>query len=184
MASMQTLESLESNRWYELVVAKNTTESLLGTALYNQRGSVYSSKCNTSNPAQQWQIYPLSSNTCILRTRASGPDGYLATGEKNTDTPTATGNTVPILRSSAGSDSSMIWHINAWNSNDNTFFFTNAANGTGMHLMSLDDGTFAMSTNTTIQNAQRFSWNALANINDARFSSIDVWLAPIQRVGN
>lgn len=167
------MANFDSNRWYQLLVkSASNVQSMDGSVLYDQgKGSVFFKITNTSQPEQKWQLYTYNSSFHVLRTKGSGPDGYMNVyASVNETTP---GGTVPAMFNSTLSDDSMFWQISPWG--DGTFFLTNAANGTAWHLLVKSNSLMAMSSNITFpQDGQSFSFNPLGTIDDDRFSSINV----------
>jgi hypothetical protein len=167
------MANFDSNRWYQLLVkSASNVQSMDGSVLYdNGEGAVFFQLTNTSDPEQQWQLYPYNSSFYVLRTQASGPDSAMTVFAS--DTETTPGGTVPSMCNSTLSDGSTYWQISPWG--DGTFFLTNAANGTAWHLLVKSNSLMAMSSNITLpQDGQSFSFNALGTIDDDRFSSINV----------
>lgn len=177
------MANFDTNRYYQLVTGKGGTggsggQSMDGTSLYNQgKGAVFFQNTNTTDSGQQWQIFPFNSSVYVLRTQASGSEGYMGVAlNQNEDTP---GKTVPIMVSAVQADDSMFWNISPWG--DGTFYFTNAANGTAWHLTVKSNSLMAMTSNISVQqDAQSFSFLQLGTIDDSSYSSVVVCSVPSQ----
>lgn len=171
------MANFDTNRFYQLVIGKGESggsggQSMVGTSLFTQgKGAVFFKITNTSDSEEHWQIFPFNSSAYILRTKASGSEGYLGVALKqNEDTP---GKSVPIMVSAGEADDSMIWHISPWG--DGTFYLANAANGTAWHLTVKSNSLMAMTSNISVQqDAQSFSFLQLDTIDDASFDSVVV----------
>lgn len=140
--------------------------SLAGSFPYleNNEGPVTPGYSDNDTPTQQWQLFPVGSSTFMLRTKASGPNGYLACTQRNR-------SMAPRIFDHPETDSSMLWTINAWG--DGTFYLSNKANGRASYLDFRGAGSVSMSTNTTQpQPGQAFSFLKLSQINDSAFSSV------------
>ncbi|KAH7319390.1 hypothetical protein BKA65DRAFT_556812 [Rhexocercosporidium sp. MPI-PUGE-AT-0058] len=169
------MANLASDHWHQIYIGNSEGggQSLAGTSLYNNSlsGAVFFSETNTtSNTEQLWQIYPFNSTYYVLRTKSSGPRGYLTVAlspEENTP-----GRTVPRMANASLADDSMFWQIEPWG--DGTFFFTNAANGSAWHLQLKPNSLMAMSSNITAppRDGQRFSFKQLGAIQNSNFSTV------------
>ncbi|OAL48309.1 hypothetical protein IQ07DRAFT_96181 [Pyrenochaeta sp. DS3sAY3a] len=91
----------------------------------------------------------------------------------DTDEATA-GKTRPMIARGDIADASAYWSISPWG--DGTWFMTNAANGTGYHLNREDgNGTLSIDPNITApQNGQRWGFKEITEINDSRFSTVNL----------
>lgn len=144
-----------------------------GTPLYKKgTGAVFFHTTNTSNPEEQWNFFPVGDGTYVLRTKASGPGGYLGAAVNLNET--TAGNTIPIMTNITLADNSIHWRINPWG--DGTFWLRNGVNGTSWRLNVKEDSLMSMSSNITgDQPGQKFEFNALGTIGDQRFSTIGVY---------
>ncbi|PVH75326.1 hypothetical protein DL98DRAFT_658233 [Cadophora sp. DSE1049] len=167
------MANFASDHWHQIYIGDSPDggQSASGTSLYNNSltGAIFFTETNTTKAQQLWQLYPFNSTYYVLRSRDSGPLGYLTvkfqTGE---DTP---GKTVPLMTNASISDNSMFWQIEPWG--DGTFFLTNAANGTAWHLEKKPNSLMAMSSNITApQNGQRFSFKQLGQIQNEKFTTV------------
>ncbi|KAF4633731.1 hypothetical protein G7Y89_g4381 [Cudoniella acicularis] len=169
------MANLNPNSWYQ-VTLKNDPQVMVGTSLYKngQQGAVFFQLMNDTNTAEWFQLFPYNSSTYVLRTRDSGPTGYLGVNIGAPESTAGTvneGNTVPIMANSTVADASMFWQISPWL--DGTFFLTNGANGSDWHLTVQSNSLMIMSSNITPQvDAQSFNFKVLGEINDARYSSL------------
>ncbi|KAF2194194.1 hypothetical protein K469DRAFT_549203, partial [Zopfia rhizophila CBS 207.26] len=159
------------NSWYRLTsaAAMKSQISMVGTFPYlnGRKGLVTFGNSDNSMPTQQWQFFPVDKSTYMLRTKASGPTGYLATENNNG----SHGQIIPWIFNNTETDSSMLWRILPWN--DGTFYFTNKANGRACHLDFTSVGRVGMSINITQpQPGQAFSFVKLGDINDSAFSAV------------
>jgi hypothetical protein len=170
------MANFDTSSWYQITRESGDVQSMDGTPLFNAglNGTVFFHITNTNSTEQQWQIFPYNSSYYVLRTHASGENGYLgAAYSVNETTP---GQTVPVLRNVSVSDSSMLWSIQPFN--DGTFFMTNAANGSDWHLNVKSNSLMAMSSNLTAPQAgQHFEFTKLKEINNPKFSSISVCIS-------
>ncbi|EPE36514.1 hypothetical protein GLAREA_08677 [Glarea lozoyensis ATCC 20868] len=165
------MSNFDTNRWYQIYLLDNTVQSLAGTILYNQgrSGAVFIQDTNLTSGGQQWQIFPFNETYHVLRTKDSGPTGYLhASFSVDETTP---GLTVPDMRDAEIQDDSMFWQIDPWG--DGTFFMTNANNGSDWHLNVKDTGLMSLSSNVTQpQGGQQFNFGRLDAIDDVKYSSV------------
>ena len=167
------MANFDSNYWYQIYANKNKNDSFVGTSLYNKgiSGAVFFNTTDTTEQVQQWQLFPFNSTNYVLRSRDSGPQGYLEA--KVSINETTQGVTVPYMRNASTSDNSMFWQVGPWN--DGTFYMTNSANGTGWRLNVKSNTLMAMDSDfTPIQDGQRFNFQRLNQINDERYSSVIV----------
>jgi hypothetical protein len=165
------MSNFDPNSWYRMYLQWNTAQSIAGTALYNQgSGAVFIQDTNITS-IEQWQIFPFNQTYYVLRTKGSGPTGYLhASFSVDETTP---GLTVPDMKDASIQDDSMFWQIDPWG--DGTFFMTNANNGSDWHLNVKDNGRMSLSSNITQpQEGQQFSFERLDVIDDVRYSSVIV----------
>ncbi len=167
------MANFDPNRWYQIILKVGDGQSLDGSVLFDHgTGSVFLKNTDTTNAEEQWQIFPYNATYYVLRTKASGAQGYMAVAVNANET--TLGETVPVMRNSTLSDNSMFWQIGPWG--DGTFFFTNGANGSAWHLLVKSNDLMAMSSNITKpQDEQSFLFNPLGKVNDAAFSSVIVW---------
>lgn len=150
----------------------SVSEILTNLEFFNTgKGAVFFQNTNTTKNEQQWQMFPYNSSYYVMRTKGSGPIGYMNVAvSPDADTP---GNTVAVMRNYTLSDASMFWTVGPWE--DGTFFLANAANGSSWHLNVKPDDLMSMSSNITApQRGQRFVFVQLGQINDTRFSSVAV----------
>lgn len=172
------MANFDPNRWQQITIASSSentgsSQSMDGSVLYTKdgRGSVFFGNTNLLSGEQLWQIFAFNSSYYVLRTKGSGPQGYMGAGLSSDES--TQGKTVPGMANSSVSDDSMFWKISPWG--DGTFFFTNAANGSAWHLTLKSNSLMAMTSNITApQNGQRFNFTQLGTIDDARFSSVIV----------
>lgn len=174
------MANFASDHWHQIYIGNSDGggQSLAGTSLYNNSltGAVFFSETNTTSNAEQlWQLYPFNSTYYVLRSKSSGPLGYLTVKrapEENTP-----GRTVPLMTNASLADDSMFWRIEPWG--DGTFFFTNAANGSAWHLQLKPNSLMAMSSNITTppRDGQRFSFKQLGQIQNANFSTVVVGIS-------
>jgi len=166
--------NLDTNSWYQINVNSYPDQSLDGTVLYQTGGTgvVFLQNTNASHWEQNWQLFPIN-DTYVLRSRGSGPKGYLNTAINVNET--TAGSTVPQMRNYNISDDSMYWAAGAWG--DGTFFLVSRANGSDFHLGAKDNAFLSMDSNfTRPQHGQQFTFKKLGTIDDQRFSSVIVCL--------
>lgn len=172
------MANFDPNQWYHIYYNQNKNTSMIGTQLFNrttQAGATFFKIFNETQPAFQWQFYPLDNDFYALRTKASGADGFLGTKfSENEDTP---GKTVPYMVRSNVSDDSAYWKIGPWK--DGTFFLFNKANKTSYHLTRKGDSLAAMTSNISDSDplpGQHFSFEKISAINDEQYSTVSVSL--------
>ncbi|KAF2472668.1 uncharacterized protein BDR25DRAFT_219542, partial [Lindgomyces ingoldianus] len=158
--------------WYRVTsaAAMGSQLSMVGTFPYlnGDEGFVTYGSSDNSVPAQQWQFFPIGNSTYMLRTKSSGPNGYLAT--KIIDE--TRGEIIPRIYNHPKTDSRMAWKVLPWG--DGTFYFSNSANGGPRRLDFTASGSMAMSRNSTQpQPGEAFSFVRLHEINDLAFSAVD-----------
>ncbi|KAL2063362.1 hypothetical protein VTL71DRAFT_5167 [Oculimacula yallundae] len=171
------MANLASDHWHQIYqgVDDSPAQSLAGTSLFNNNlsGAVFFSQTNTSANAEQlWQIFPYNSTYYVLRTKQSGPLGFLTViYSPNEGTP---GRTVPRMsNSSITNGDEMFWQIKPWG--DGTWWLENAANGSAWHLQQKPNSLMAMSSNITStppRSGQRFSFRQLQPIQNAAYSTV------------
>ncbi|KAK0115561.1 hypothetical protein ONS95_000163 [Cadophora gregata] len=167
------MANFASDHWQQIYIGDSADggQSASGTSLYNNSltGAIFFTETNTTKAQQLWQLYPFNSTYYVLRSKDSGPLGYLTVKfQANEDTP---GKTVPLMTNASIADSSMFWQIQPWG--DGTFFMTNAANGTAWHLEKKRNSLMAMSSNITApQDGQRFSFKQLGQIQNTNYATV------------
>ena len=172
------MANFASDHWHQIYIGDSPDggQSASGTSLYNNSltGAIFFTETNTTKPQQLWQLYPFNSTYYVLRSKDSGPTGYLTVNFQALEvTP---GKTVPLMTNASISDDSMFWQIEPWG--DGTFFLANAANGTKWHLEKKPNSLMAMSSNTTApQNGQRFSFKQLGQIQNDKFTTVVVCIS-------
>ena len=163
----------DSNTWYQLWVGDGK-QSFLSTVAYadsGTKGAVFFNWTDTSSKTQQWQIFQLNSTSWVLRTAEAGPSVYMAAALSNDEI--TEGKTRPMMARGDIADASAFWTFDSWG--DGTYIITNAANGTGYHLNRKDNALMAMSPNISApQNGQRWQYKSISNIDDKKYSTIDV----------
>jgi hypothetical protein len=173
------MAKFDRNQWYHIYFDGKTTQALMGSQLYNQTtqsGTVFFQTFKKKEPAHQWQFYPVEdSKYYLLRTKASGKDGFLGTKfSPNEETP---GHTVPRMIRGNVSDDSIYWNVGTFP--DGTFFLSNKLNKTTYHLTRKGNSLAAMTSNTSASldlPGQHFSFDAISAIDNQRFSTVSVSL--------
>ena len=174
----QTEPDIDRNQWYELwdgAWAGESTSTVTGTFLINgggTRGAVFIDRADNSSANQRWQFFRVNSTAWTLRTQEGGKNAYMST--KLSDTEETKGNTSVYMASGEIADASAYWDIKP--RGDDTWTFTNLANGTGWRMMIKPaNGYVAMSDNFTApQHGQGLNFHKVAAIDDDAFSSIGV----------
>jgi hypothetical protein len=147
--------------------ANKSQLSMAGTYPYlrNEEGLVTWGFSDNDAPTQQWQLFPVGPSIFMLRTKASGPNGYLSADKGS--------NPVPRILDRSETDDSMLWRTD--NGEDGTFYLSNLANGAAYHLEFKGANLLSMSKNVTQpQLGQAFSFVKLKKINDPAFSAVQV----------
>ncbi|KAL5443591.1 hypothetical protein PMIN07_001150 [Paraphaeosphaeria minitans] len=148
----------------------------MGSQLYNrttQSGTTFFQNFDQKEPAHQWQFYPVEdSKFYLLRTKASGVDGFLGTKfAPNSDTP---GKTVPRMIRADVSDDSIYWNVGTFP--DGTFFLSNKANKTTYQLTRNDDNPLVSMTSKTDASlnlpGQHLSFDTISAIENEKFSTV------------
>ncbi|CAO2651592.1 Nn.00g041620.m01.CDS01 [Neocucurbitaria sp. VM-36] len=170
---MTSLENLNSNTWYQVYIGTGT-QSLVGTSPFSgsgSRGATFINYTDNSSANQRWQIFQLNSTAWTLRNQEGGPNAWL--GTTLSDSENTEGATRSCMERGDVADASVYWTINPWG--DGTWYFSNAANGTGYHLQKKDSGIMVMSPNVTApQNAQRWKFKKITTINNDNYSKINL----------
>lgn len=164
--------NISKNSWYRLMTSssKQLELSLVGTFPYmsGEKGLVTYGLSNNDIPSQQWQLFSVDSATFMLRTKASGPHGYLGIERLNGSQTTL----VPRIYNRTSTDRSFLWRITP--AGDGTFHFSNVASGNESRLDFSSYEGARMNTNITKpQRGQAFSFIKVHNIDNTRFSSVD-----------
>jgi hypothetical protein len=171
------MANFDRNQWYHIYFDKNVTKALKGTQLFKaatQSGSAFFHGFDKTDPAYQWQFYPVDdSKFYLLRTKASGADGFLGTMfSPDEETP---GHTVPRMIRGNVSDDSIYWKVGTFP--DGTFFLSNKANKTTYHLTRKANNLAAMTSNTSASLAlpgQHLSFDTISAIDNEKFSTVSV----------
>jgi len=182
--------NFDETRWYHLYIGGDKDIAIVGTPLFSGDpsledttnhnstfGAVFLSTNRIDDSERKWQIVAIDSEYYVLRTSASGPQGYLATNyapkRKN-----LTGKTVAYMVRDNVSDASVYWKISPWG--DGTFKLTNKANGTDWPLEiggegDTDNGTGArLMFNLVRMNPRReFSFEPIGLVNGIDIGKVD-----------
>lgn len=168
--------NFDTNQWYQICLGDGKEQCLIGTSLFNAsntKGAVFMSPNKATATVQRWQIVPVTinhTNTYILRTKDSGPNGFMGTGYSANEE--SEGMTRPSMFRGDVVDNNVYWNFGTWG--DGMFYLTNAINGT-YHLNKKNNGIMAMSNVIAApQNGQRFGFEAVAKIDDEKYSSVNV----------
>ncbi|KAF2497516.1 hypothetical protein BU16DRAFT_316254 [Lophium mytilinum] len=168
------MATFDPNQWYRVTTGIDVNPGLAmdGTSLYHAgRGSVLFKLTDTTDSEEQWQIFPVNDSTYILRTKASGPGGFL--GASYSANETEPGNTRPRMANLTLSDKTMYWSFTS--AGNGLFFMSNEQNGTGWRLHMKETGLMSISGNTTAtQNEQGFMFKEIGPIDNGEFSSLNV----------
>jgi LPXTG-motif cell wall-anchored protein len=176
---------IDPNQWYNIHVNNDTDSSLQGTVLYGppnatgtlkgSRGAVFMKTTDGTSNLQKWQIYPLTVNNTIvyaLRSKEASSKAFMATSLSNTEA--EEGHTQPSMVRGDVADDSVYWTFGKWGS-DESWFLTNAVNGTKYHLNKNSSNTLMnMSPNMTAPDYQKWSVESIGRINDKAFSTVSV----------
>lgn len=174
------MANFDSNQWYHIYYNNTKTNALKGSQLFNattQSGSTYFDSYDPKDASFQWQFYPVNNTKFyLLRTKASGADGFLGTKfAPNSDTP---GHTVPRMIRGNVSDDSSLWNIGTFP--DGTFFLSNKANKTTYHLTRNEKNSLASMTSKTDASlqlpGQHLSFETISAIDNDNFSTASVSL--------
>lgn len=164
---------LDSNQWYYIYVGNSDANALWGTNLYNQgtSGAIFLNATQTSLNTMRWQMYPINSTTYVIRSKEGGANAFVGTHYVPAEE--SEGHTRPRMVRGDIADDSVFWQLSAWG--DDTWWLTNAQNGTAWHLNLKDNGLLTMSNNISApQNGQRWSFGSIASIDDKAYSSVAV----------
>jgi hypothetical protein len=183
------MASFDKNKWYQIYANNTKDGAFVGTQLYNNSttGAIFYtySGANTTKGDQRWQFYPVdsssgASNTYIIRSSDSGPEGVLGT-KFNATAPE--GILCQMIRSNV-SDESIYWSVEPWH--DGTFYMTNRRNASGWHFAAKKSGgaTYMDSNLTAPQDWQRLGFAPVRSIDDGRFSTVKVCLCGLGWVGH
>ena len=184
--------NFDENQWYHLYVGGSKDNAIVGTPLVfgdpnledttkhnTTTGAVFKStnKINDDEHEQKWQIVAIDSEYYVLRTAASGPNGYLATNYAS-NRENLTSHTLARMVRDNVSDASIYWKISMWSAS--TFKFTNKANGTDWPLeiggeSDTDDGTEARINFNVVKATPRreFSFEAIGEVNGTDIGKIN-----------
>jgi hypothetical protein len=177
--------NFDTNTWYNVHVGNDTDSSLQGTVLYGPpnatgalkgtRGAVFMKTTDASSRLQKWQIFPLTINNTIvyaMRSQESSAKSFMATSLS--DTEVEEGSTRPDMVRGDVSDRSVYWSFQKWGSED-SFYLTNAANGTTYHLnVNASTTLMNMSPNMSATITQQWSFEPIGKINDKVWSTVNV----------
>lgn len=168
------MANFRSSFWYHIYVNTDKSHFLAATNLFFRNGTMGAVRYNsdaTQNATRRWQWYGINSTTYVLRCEESGPDAFL--GTKNAPNVKVQGHTQVVMVGGNVINDSVYWTVSPWG--DGTFFMTNKENGTDWHLEERGSRSVAMSSNITVpQDGQRWSFMAIEEINDDKFSTISV----------
>jgi hypothetical protein len=168
----------DTNQWYQIYLGEDKNgQSLVGTSLYTgsgTKGAVFLSPSNTTQPVQKWQIFPVTVNETTLytlRSKDSGSNGFL--GTQYTPDEETEGKTRPAMYRGDVASDNVYWSFGSWG--DGTWYLSSPSNGTNYRMNKKNNGIMAMSPNVTApQNGQRYSFATIAQINDVKYSSVNV----------
>ncbi|KAF2201967.1 hypothetical protein GQ43DRAFT_370187, partial [Delitschia confertaspora ATCC 74209] len=165
----------DSNTWYRLTTAAAMGRqlSLTGLRIGPDDGLVACSGSDNDAPSQQWQLFPVGLSTYVLRTKASGPHGYLTIASQNeSDIPISTTNVTISQISNSSIKGNMYWTLLPWG--DGTFYFAGQANSSRLHLDFNENGRLSMTSNITQpQPGQAFSFVKVGKVEHTAFSTVD-----------
>ncbi|KAL2064059.1 hypothetical protein VTL71DRAFT_4553 [Oculimacula yallundae] len=123
------MANFDSNHWHWIYQGSAPLEQqsqfLGGTSLYSNgtTGAVFFSEENEFHASEHlWQIYTFNTTYFVLRSKNSGPLGYLTTFLTADDS--TPGRTRPRTTNASIADDSMLWQIKPWGGG--TFWFENA----------------------------------------------------------
>lgn len=157
---------IDPNSWYHLKTGGAPVQFLAGTHPYiaGNEGLISLSSLNDSSAAQKWQFLPQNSSTYLLRTKASGPNGYLATSGRNQPCE----NAIPIIYNISQVDETMLWNIQL--NDDKTVQLKNNVPGRSCYLK-LNEERLQMSSNNTSGLIHFASPVAVGRIDDPKSSN-------------
>jgi hypothetical protein len=169
---------IDPNHWQEIYPVSYDGIDLVGTGLFNSTimpnfntGSTFLQPPSDGSLKHQWQIFPLNSTIYVLRTKDSGPKGFMNT--QYAPTLDATGNIAVNMRNSTIDDEAMLWNIGSWP--DKSLFFTNVANGTNWVLSAnVNASTLMAPNNSAPEQKLGQSWQLRQGdaINDSAYSFV------------
>jgi hypothetical protein len=166
--------NLDANQWYYIYVGMSDKDALWGTNLYNQgkEGAIFLNYTQTSASTMRWQIYPINSTTYVLRSKEGGANAFVGThyvAAEETE-----GHTRPYMVNGMIADDSVFWQFGSWG--DDSWWLTNAQNGTNYHLNLKANGLLTMDPNITAAASQQQNWKfgSIAKIDDTAYSSVNV----------
>lgn len=142
------------------------------TVLYGNNGTYGSVFLNDTTPAaanNRWQFFPVDDNYYAMRTYACGPDGYLVTSSDSKGGPTVM-NMGPYTK-----DGSAHWKFTSWNDGSGTYYLTNQANGTALHLDLVVPNNGYIEMNSNLSSAipgQHWKLSSIAPVNNGIYSTI------------
>ena len=180
-----SIPDFDTNQWYSMHVGNDTESALQGTVLYGPegatgalkgtRGAVFMKSTDGSSRLQKWQIFPLTVNNSVvyaLRSQESSSRSFMASAFS--DIEAEEGKTQPGMVKNDVADNSVYWSFQEWGS-ENSFYLTNAANGTRYRLNKNASSTLLnLSPNTTDPTTQQWSFEPIAKINDKAWSTVNV----------
>ena len=165
---------LDTNQWYYIYVGNSDANALWVTNLYNNQGTsgaIFLNTTQTSLNTMRWQIYPINSTTYVIRSKEGGANAFVGTHYVPAEE--SEGRTRPRMVRGDIADDSVFWQFSAWG--DDTWWLTNARNGSEWHLNLKQNGLLTMSNNISApQNGQRWSFGSIAKIDDKAYSSVAV----------
>ncbi|KAH7067810.1 hypothetical protein FB567DRAFT_256283 [Paraphoma chrysanthemicola] len=168
---------VDRNQWYQIYNNGDKSQAVMGTNLFNRggtTGAVFFNTTNTAANVQRWQIFPVTVNDTklyTLRCKEGGPNAFMSTFYVEAEA--TDGKTRPIMMRGDVANKNAYWSIEAWG--DDTWFFTNAANGSGYHLNKNGNGIMVMSSDIAApQNGQRFQFATIDKIDDDKYSSVNL----------
>jgi hypothetical protein len=161
--------NFDPNQWYSIFV--NGGKALSGTWLFNKNKTTGASLMKTrdeSDGEQLWQVFQLNSTTWAMRSKGSGPVGFL----KSKWNASEHSQIVPMMAlGDIITDTSALWTFNAWD--DKTWKISNLANGTENRLQ--ENPLLAISADAPAPpRGQGWNYTAVKAIDDPRYSSVSV----------
>ncbi|KAF9699594.1 hypothetical protein EKO04_002431 [Ascochyta lentis] len=164
--------SLDTNQWYFLYVGNSKDNALWGTSLYSKgkEGAVFLNYTQTGVNNMRWQIYPFNDTSYIIRSKAGGANALLGTHYVPAEQ--TEGHTRPYMVKDSIADDSVFWQFGSWG--DDSWWLTNARNGTTYHLNLKPNGLLTMDPNISAAawGGQSWKFGSIEKIDDQTFSSV------------
>ena len=175
---------LDANQWYYIALDADKSNVLRSTSLYEKYlhpGTTFLQGSNSTKAGQRWQFYAVDSETYMIRSNDTSPQGEATAFMGATYNQTSGDTAVKVMRSEGADTENISWTISP-SKKTGTFYLTNKAMGKEWRLAAKDNDTY-MDNNLSDPNPhQQFAfWPMDRPIDDVNYSKVNV-SSPVLRL--